>query len=110
MCFLSDPSHVIGLYPNLLPEDYRSVLEYPDIVPNLKGHEIESGIQALINYLTQKRNELVKKDHVETSAIVEGCATIQSKKQLSQIIDTTLLKCYLQVSHHGIIFSVKVLF
>ena len=32
-----------------------------------------------------------------SSAIVEGNVTIKSKRQLSQIIDTTLLKCYLQV-------------
>ena len=39
----------------------------------------------------------MKKDEVVTTAIVEGNTTIKSKKQLSQIIDTTLLKCYLQV-------------
>lgn len=32
-----------------------------------------------------------------TTAIVEGNKTINSRKQLSQIIDTTLLKCYLEV-------------
>ena len=64
----------------------------------LTGHEIESGLLALIEYLTQKRNELMKKEEIQTTAIVEGCTTIRSKKQLSQIIDTTLLKCYLQVS------------
>ena len=93
----TDPSHVIGLYPNLLPQDFRSKLEYPERVPDLEGHEIESGLLALIEYLTQKRNELMKKDEVVTTAIVEGNTTIKSKKQLSQIIDTTLLKCYLQV-------------
>ena len=34
---------------------------------------------------------------VVSSAIVEGNMTIKSKRQLSQIIDTTLLKCYIQV-------------
>lgn len=94
----TDPSHVIGLYPNLLPQEYRSRLEYPEKVPDLEGHEVESGLLALIEYLTQKRNELVKKEEVVTTAIVEGCTTIRSKKQLSQIIDTTLLKCYLQTN------------
>jgi hypothetical protein len=88
---------VIGLYPNLLPQEYRNRLEYPERVPELEGHEVEHGLLALIEYLTQKRNELMKKEELVTTAIVEGCQTIRSKKQLSQIIDTTLLKCYLQV-------------
>jgi hypothetical protein len=47
----------------------------------------------------QKRHELLKnanKDLTPT-AIVEGNTIINSRRQLSQIIDTTLLKCYLQV-------------
>ncbi|KAK7104918.1 vam6/Vps39-like protein [Littorina saxatilis] len=94
----TDPSHVIGLYPNLLPQDYRSKLEYPERVPELEGHEMEKAVLALIEYLTQKRNEVMKNDEVVTTAIVEGNTTIKSKKQLSQIIDTTLLKCYLQTN------------
>ncbi|PVD26341.1 hypothetical protein C0Q70_14012 [Pomacea canaliculata] len=94
----TDPSHVIGLYPDLLPPDYRNKLEYPEKVPELEGQEMERGIMALIEYLTQKRNELMKKDDIVTTAIVEGNTTIKSKKQLSQIIDTTLLKCYLQTN------------
>ena len=50
---LSDPSHVIGLYPNLLPQDFRNQLEYPDKLPELEGVELEKGLLALINYLTQ---------------------------------------------------------
>lgn len=47
----------------------------------------------------QKRKEVSKdiNKEIETTAIKEGDVTIKSKKQLSQIIDTTLLKCYLQV-------------
>jgi hypothetical protein len=47
----------------------------------------------------QKRKEILKGPgkEIETTAIKEGNITIRSKKQLSQIIDTTLLKCYLQV-------------
>lgn len=60
----------------------------------------------LINYFLifvfQKRNELVsdisKESNLSTMAIKEGNTTIKSKKQLSQIIDTTLLKCYLMVN------------
>lgn len=51
----------------------------------------------------QKRSQLVKKlndsDHQSsTSPLMEGTPTIKSKKKLLQIIDTTLLKCYLHVS------------
>ena len=31
------------------------------------------------------------------TAIVEGSGTVRSRPQLLQIVDTTLLKCYLQV-------------
>ena len=52
-------------------------------------------------FTKQKRNELLKdKDKdidLEATAIVEGNKTIKKSKQLRQIIDTTLLKCYLQV-------------
>lgn len=96
----TDPSHVIGLYPNLLPEDYRKKLEYPEKIPAVPGLNDKKGLMPLIEYLTQKRNELMKdadKDMCIT-AIVEGNVTINSRKQLSQIIDTTLLKCYLQTN------------
>lgn len=94
----TDPSHVIGLYPNLLPQDYRSRLEYPERVPELEGQDMERGLLALIEYLTQKRIDISKEEEVVSTAIVEGNTTIRSKKQLSQIIDTTLLKCYLQTN------------
>ena len=55
---LSDPSHVIGLYPNLLPQDYRNLLEYPDLLPELEGGELEKGLLSLIEYLTQVSNDL----------------------------------------------------
>ena len=49
----------------------------------------------------QKRNELIKDVNKELAptAIVEGTTVIRSRRQLSQIIDTTLLKCYLKVTH-----------
>ena len=48
---ISDPSHVIGLYPNLLPQDYRKQLEYPEKLPDLEGSDLEKGLMALIDYL-----------------------------------------------------------
>ncbi|XP_074662539.1 vam6/Vps39-like protein isoform X2 [Tubulanus polymorphus] len=96
-----DPSNVIGMFPQLLPPDFRSQLNYPEKPPELEGVELEKGLLALIDYLTQKRNQLIKdKDNKELryTAIVEGNTTIRSKKQLHTIIDTTLLKCYLQTN------------
>ncbi|XP_033733768.1 LOW QUALITY PROTEIN: vam6/Vps39-like protein [Pecten maximus] len=96
----TDPSHVIGLYPNLLPNEYRSQLEYPNRPPELEGGDLEKGLLALQDYLTQKRVDVCKdiNKEVQTTAIKEGNKTIKSKRQLSQIIDTTLLKCYLQTN------------
>ena len=42
------------------------------------------------------------KDKLEpTTAIKEGNKVVDNKDQLAQIIDTTMLKCYLQVKQHG---------
>uniref|UniRef100_A0A671PH66 Vam6/Vps39-like protein n=1 Tax=Sinocyclocheilus anshuiensis TaxID=1608454 RepID=A0A671PH66_9TELE len=98
----TDPTHVIGLYPDLLPSDYRKQLHYPNPLPVLSGAELEKAHLALIDYLTQKRSHLVKQlndsDPFTTSPLMEGTPTIKSRKKLLQIIDTTLLKCYLHTN------------
>lgn len=98
----TDPTHVIGLYPDLLPSDYRKQLHYPNPLPPLSGAELEKAHLALIDYLTQKRSHLVKQlndsDPSTTSPLMEGTPTIKSRKKLLQIIDTTLLKCYLHTN------------
>ncbi|XP_037342949.1 vam6/Vps39-like protein [Pungitius pungitius] len=98
----TDPTHVIGLYPDLLPSDYRKQLHYPNPLPTLSVAELEKAHVALIDYLTQKRSHLVKQlndsDPSTTSPLMEGTPTIKSRKKLLQIIDTTLLKCYLHTN------------
>uniref|UniRef100_A0A4W5PPN0 VPS39 subunit of HOPS complex n=1 Tax=Hucho hucho TaxID=62062 RepID=A0A4W5PPN0_9TELE len=98
----TDPTHVIGLYPDLLPADYRKQLHYPNPLPSLSGAELEKAHLALIDYLTQKRSHLVKQlndsDPSTPSPLMEGTPTIKSRKKLLQIIDTTLLKCYLHTN------------
>ena len=47
------PSHVIGLFSGLLPAEFKDKLEYPDTPPVLQGRELENGLLALIEYLTQ---------------------------------------------------------
>lgn len=49
----TDPTHVMGLYPDLLPTDYRKQLQYPNPLPSLSGAELEKAHLALIDYLTQ---------------------------------------------------------
>lgn len=98
----TDPSHIIGLFPDLLPQGFREQLEYPGILPELAGLDLENGLLALIEYLIQVRHSLMRDisltDVGNATAIVEGTATIKSRKQLLQIIDTTLLKCYIQTN------------
>lgn len=98
----TDPAQVIGLFPDLLPGDYRNKIEYPSTPTELMGAKLEKGLTALIEYLTQKRVDLMSKDPSadmsQPSSIVEGSTTTSSSKQRAQIIDTTLLKCYLQTN------------
>lgn len=96
----TDPSHVIGLFPDLLPADYRSLIEYPDPIPDLKEGDLEVGLYSLVDYLVQVRCKLLNDSKQEPvlTGIVQGSKTIKNKRQLLQIIDTTLLKCYLQTN------------
>ncbi|CAK8694992.1 unnamed protein product [Clavelina lepadiformis] len=96
----TDPSQVIGLYPDLLPGDYRQNLKYPSAIPAMAGPELEKAMLSLIEYLTQKRNETmaISGSIVDLYPIVEGNVTVRSKRQLLQIIDTTLLKCYIKTN------------
>jgi len=96
-----DPSHVIGLFDGLLPVEYQTKLEYPDTIPTLQGRQMENGLLALIEFLTQFRHKLNSnktQNELCTLPMVEGVATIKSRKQLFQIIDTTLLKCYIKTN------------
>jgi len=49
----------------------------------------------------QKRTELQKLDPSVTepniTPLIDGNSTLKTRKQLSQLLDTTLLKCYLEV-------------
>ncbi|XP_063296277.1 vam6/Vps39-like protein [Pelobates fuscus] len=99
----TDPTHVIGLFADLLPFEYKKQIQYPSPLPVLAAPELETANLALIDYLTQKRNHLVKKPYdsendslCTTTPIMEGTPTIKSASKLLQIIDTTLLKCYLR--------------
>jgi len=95
------PSHVIGLFSGLLPPEYQEKLVYPDAPPVLQGREMENGLLALIEYLTQMRHKLNSAsapDLLSPKPLVDGVIVIDTKKKALEIIDTTLLKCYLQTN------------
>lgn len=105
----TDPSHVIGLFPELLPHQYWSQLKYPDTLPTLTGRDLENGLIALADFLTQVRYSLLKEvssgkvdsDDASSSVSMMGGsdrATQHSRQQLLQIVDTTLLKCYIKTN------------
>ena len=61
---VTDPTHVIGLFPDLLPSEFRKTLEYPTPPPPLTASELEKGCLALVEYLTQVGEIFLKKSMV----------------------------------------------
>nr|CAG4640626.1 EOG090X0131 [Eulimnadia texana] len=89
----TDPAYVIGLFPDLLPEVYRKQLEYPEEPITLQPRELEQALQSLIKFLTEVRNSLMSANP-RLSGVADSSGT-KSRRQLLQIVDTSLLKCYL---------------
>jgi hypothetical protein len=97
-----DASHVIGLYSDLLPKDFQDALQYPpDCLPHLQGRSLENAILALIEYLVNYRTKMegITSKTISPLPMVQGPPPIRYKKQMTQILDTTLLKCYLKTNH-----------
>lgn len=115
----TDPSYVIGLYPELLPEEFRARLAYPSRLPLFEGALLERGLLALVDYLLEVRRKI--KDDLKTleSAVSSTTAagganrkpSLSSQRskhlpslsytdllRLQSIIDTSLLKCYLHTN------------
>lgn len=68
-------------------------------MPNkLQDRDLENGLMALIQYLTEVRHKIQGEGKLNNKQV--DSKTLKSSAQLLQIIDTTLLKCYLQVSLH----------
>ncbi|XP_065845324.1 vam6/Vps39-like protein [Oscarella lobularis] len=88
----TDPREVIGLFPSLLPK--AAVQKQSEFrAPVLAGQELEKGYLALIEYLLDKRHMLGKMKDTELDA-----ERAQHQRTMNEIIDTTLLKCYVQVN------------
>nr|CAG4646809.1 EOG090X0131 [Megafenestra aurita]SVE92222.1 EOG090X0131 [Megafenestra aurita] len=91
----TDPSYVIGLFPDLLPVEFRKKVEYPETVPILQGRDLDLAVLALIKYLTEVRNDLMNQNVKTGASIMDVGSSLKLRRQLLEIVDTTLLKCYL---------------
>uniref|UniRef100_A0A6P7FL48 Vam6/Vps39-like protein n=1 Tax=Diabrotica virgifera virgifera TaxID=50390 RepID=A0A6P7FL48_DIAVI len=95
----TDAYDVIRLFPDLLPQQQGT--EVPEPARDLTETEHETSLLALIDYLTEKRHGLKTTDvqaNINASGNLSDKVTNKSTNQLLQIIDTTLLKCYLQTN------------
>lgn len=94
----TDPCDVIRLFPNLFPKDSVATKLSPSALvksnlPVLDGKDLEMALVALIEYLTEVRFNLLRQlQNAETKP------SSKNSNYLLSIIDTTLLKCYLQVN------------
>ena len=120
----TDPSHIIALLPGLLPDSYRSKLNFDEFYPQLNAKEQEDAIASLIDYLQFKRAEFLKQIEATTTnsnsnaaaasnnafqlvPLIDGRPVLRTKSQILQIIDTTLLKCYLKSKENLVQFFLR---
>lgn len=95
----TDPCDVIRLFPDLFPKDStvgKFASETKSNLPVLVDKDLELGLLALIDYLTEVRFNLRR-----SIQQAEQNTFNKNSNYLLSIIDTTLLKCYLQVSFHN---------
>ncbi|XP_003741565.1 vam6/Vps39-like protein [Galendromus occidentalis] len=95
----TDPLHVIGLFPTLLKDQHRKFLDYPGPLPDVSA-DLGDALHALTAYLKAARRTIIGQtgESVKVGGILEGTAAVRPKKELLQIIDTTILKSYLQTN------------
>ncbi|XP_026752559.2 vam6/Vps39-like protein isoform X1 [Galleria mellonella] len=88
-----DPAEVIELFPDLDskpgPESSKN--------KKLKGKDLENALKALIDYLLALRANIGKNTSQVSGSQEEGGSQRNVTQQL-ELIDTTLLKCYLQTN------------
>ncbi|XP_071441568.1 vam6/Vps39-like protein [Hetaerina americana] len=96
----TDPCEVIRLFPDLMPQLTGSQMS-KTLPVKLEEEDLEDGLLALIEFLTEVRNKVridnkpQGKDSINNSS---SSSSSKSMEQLLQIIDTTLLKCYLKTN------------
>ncbi|KAF7410539.1 hypothetical protein HZH68_004920 [Vespula germanica] len=104
----TDPYEVIRLFPDLVTPSTSShdLGDSSTNLPKLPNHDLEKGLRALIIFLTDVRYKLISdtktkdKDNNKEKSVMESekNLTAVATEQLLKIIDTTLLKCYLQTT------------
>ncbi|KAK0163473.1 hypothetical protein PV327_007148 [Microctonus hyperodae] len=104
----TDPYEVIRLFPHLVSQSSNTndVNEPVIDLPKLQDRDLENGLLALIGFLTEVRHNLMggaeakEKDakNEKTNDRDKKSMTAVATEQLLKIIDTTLLKCYLQTN------------
>ncbi|KAG8034753.1 hypothetical protein G9C98_007829, partial [Cotesia typhae] len=104
----TDPYEVIRLFPHLVSQSSNTndVNEPVAGLPKLQDRDLENGLLALIGFLTEVRHNLMgstdpkdKDNKTEKNKDKDKKAmTAVATEQLLKIIDTTLLKCYLQTN------------
>ncbi|KAF7284851.1 vacuolar protein sorting 39 [Rhynchophorus ferrugineus] len=92
----TDAYDVIRLFPDLLPQGQQD--EFPETNTDLTDKELEESRLALIDYLTEMRYRLPNLKGPSNASGNLNEKPSKSTAQLLQIIDTTLLKCYLQTN------------
>lgn len=99
----------IQILKGLLPDAYRNKLKFDEFYPVLDAKELEEAIERLIDYLQSKRGTFIKeiKELNEAKAqefvltpLIENRLVLKTRKQILQIIETTLLKCYLKTKEN----------
>ena len=110
----TDPSHLIAFVPGLLPDKYRSLLKFDEYYPTLDAKELEDAIAALIDYLQFKRNEILKENkplndpnNFFLTPLIDGRVVSKTREKTLEIIDTTLLKCYLKTKENLVPFFLR---
>ncbi|CAG9858629.1 unnamed protein product [Phyllotreta striolata] len=96
----TDAYDVIRLFPDLLPQQQQGI-DVPEPVRDLTEKELETSRLALIDYLTEIRrikSSDTSQPNINATGNLNEKQSSKSINQLLQIIDTTLLKCYLQTN------------
>lgn len=94
----TDPADVIKLFPELDGKSNEEKLE----VKKIKCKDLDIAINALIQYLLKLKKNILEQSHEPLNSQTETVK--ESHKEQLELIDTTLLKCYLEVNGVILIF------
>lgn len=94
----TDPADVIKLFPELDGKSNEEKLE----VKKIKCKDLDIAINALIQYLLKLKKNILEQSHEPLNSQTDTVK--ESHKEQLELIDTTLLKCYLEVNGVILIF------